>query len=290
MWDDITTLGSAMDPGLLITTVGVIVAGFAAVLGIWMERDDAKPPRYAYALSILILLATVVSVAQSYFDAKEGEKLEEDMARLIQQMDKIATNSHDPALQNLIASELSAQSRSNPDIVQKLAQRVSDDGGDPTALLGKHLDASEVEGIARKGLVTTKKPRTKVAKKKARKDAGPSPKEVKAQAEKRALEQQKAAAAVRARAAAAQKAAAAAKSSGDDAGAEKANAAGARAAKAMKARTSVVGSREAPEGESRRRRGGGDDGDKKEGAKNDGAKKKAAPKKGRAAAARGRGR
>jgi hypothetical protein len=144
-----------LDTGLLVTMVGVLVAGFAAVLGIWMERDERKPPRYAYALSGLILLATLVSVLQSYLDSKSSERLEEDMARLLLQMDKLAAG--DPALAELLHSELAAQNRSNPDIVQKLAQRVSDEGGDPTEMLAKHLDSSEVEAATRKGLIKSKK-------------------------------------------------------------------------------------------------------------------------------------
>src|SRR5690606_37916549 len=95
-------LTDGLDPGLIVAMTGVVVAGFSAVLGIWMERDHNKPPRYAYALSALILLATVVSVMQSYLDAKAGEKMEEDMARMLQRMDEIASTSDDPALQELI--------------------------------------------------------------------------------------------------------------------------------------------------------------------------------------------
>ncbi len=164
MWEILVILLSdGLDPGLIVAMTGVLVAGLAAVLGIWMERDQAKPPRYAYALSALILLATVVSVMQSYLDSKAGEKMEEDMARMLQRMDEIAANSDDPALQELIGAELAAQSRSNPDVVKKLAQRVSDEGGDPTEMLGRHMDASEVENVSRKGLMKVKKPKKAAA-------------------------------------------------------------------------------------------------------------------------------
>lgn len=193
MWDSMTeTFSSGLDMGLLVTMIGVVVAGFAAVLGIWMERDQNKPPRYAYALSALILLATVVSVAQSYLDSKDSEKMEEDLARMLQRMDQIAANSNDPELQELIKSELSAQSRANPDVVEKLAQRVSDNGGDPAEVLGKHLDAADIEGIARKGLMKTSGDNEAAAKKRAA-----------ARAKKEAAEAEKAAAEAKAKAAAA---------------------------------------------------------------------------------------
>lgn len=149
-----------MDTDLLITIVGLSVAGLAAVLGIWVERDKTKPPRYAYALSILILLATVVGMFQCYVDAKEGEKLEADMARMLQMLDKIAANSEVeiPELDEFVKTEIAAQSRANPSVVTKLAQRVADEGGNPQEMLAKHLPASEMEGMNRKGGLTVKPP------------------------------------------------------------------------------------------------------------------------------------
>lgn len=147
-----------MDTDLMITLVGLTVAGLAAILGIWVERDQTKPPRYAYALSILILLATVVGMFQCYTDAKQGEKLEADMARMLQMLDKIASSSEVaiPELDEFVRTEIATQSRANPAVVTKLAQRVSDEGGNPGEMLAKHLPASEVEGLERKGGLTVK--------------------------------------------------------------------------------------------------------------------------------------
>ncbi len=135
---------------LVVTLAAVFVAGLAAVLGIWMERDRRKPPRYAWALSALIVLATLVSLMQSYLDQKEQDKLREDMARLLATMDRIASESDNPELLDLVKSELNAQSRSDPAVVEKMAQRVSDEGRDPAEVLGKHLDAAELEKVSRK--------------------------------------------------------------------------------------------------------------------------------------------
>lgn len=150
-------ISSAVNMGLLVTLMAVFVAGLAAVLGIWMERDKAKPPRYAWALSALIVLATMVSLMQSYLDQKEQDELKEDMARLLATMDKLAHESDDPALKELVKSELTAQSRSNPEVIDKVAQRVSDEGRDPGEVLGRNLDAAEAEKVARK---TSVKPKT----------------------------------------------------------------------------------------------------------------------------------
>src|SRR3982751_4983881 len=117
-------LSQAVNVGLLVTLMAVFVAGLAAVLGIWMERDKNKPPRYAWALSALIVLATFVSLMQSYLDQKEQDELKDDMARLLSTMDRMAQESDDPELRELVKSELTAQSRSNPEVIDKVAQRV----------------------------------------------------------------------------------------------------------------------------------------------------------------------
>lgn len=147
---------TSFDTELLVTVTAVFVAGLAAVLGIWMERDQKKPPRYAWALSALILLATFVSLMQSFIDKREQDVIKDDMARLLTTMDRLATESDDPALLELVKAELNAQSRSDPSMVERVAQRVSDEGRDPSEVLGKHLDAAEVEKVTRKGSLKAK--------------------------------------------------------------------------------------------------------------------------------------
>ena len=137
--------------GLLIAMVGVLIAGLASVVGIWMERDPSRPKHWAFSLSALILLTTVVSMYQSYGDAVASEKMEEDLARMLAQLDRIASESdvEIPGLNDLLTKELEAQSRANPDVVSKLSDRVAADGGDPNAVLSKHLPPSEMKGIAK---------------------------------------------------------------------------------------------------------------------------------------------
>jgi hypothetical protein len=149
-----------MSTGLMITLAGLAVAGFSSLLGMWLERDASKPKKIAFALSFLILLATGVGMVQAMLDAEEQDKMQEDMARMLATLDKIASSSDVaiPELDNLVKSELSAQSRSNPDIVKKMAQRVADEGGDPNAVLGSYLPASEVQEIGRKGGLKVKPP------------------------------------------------------------------------------------------------------------------------------------
>ncbi len=158
---------------MIVTLVGISVAGLAAILAIWMERDPRRPAKFAAALSVLILMATGVMILQSIIDERDQvekekvatakqDKLEGDIARMMQTLDRLASESDDPQLQAFMATELEAQARTNPEVVQKLAQRFSDDGKDPAEKLGKHLSASEVEKIDRKGHLKTKKKAKKI--------------------------------------------------------------------------------------------------------------------------------
>jgi hypothetical protein len=149
-----------MSIGLIITLAGLGVAGFSSLLGVWLERDDDKPKKIAVALSTLIVLATGVGMVQAMMDEQDKEKMEGDLARMLQTLDKIASSSDIaiPELDALVKSELSAQSRNNPDVVKKMAQRVADEGGDPNAMLGNYLSASEVQSLGRKGELKVKPP------------------------------------------------------------------------------------------------------------------------------------
>ena len=155
-----------MDMLILVVLVGIAVAGLAAVVAIWVERDRKRPRKFAWALSVLILLATGVTILQSILQDKQDkaekaadevvkDKLRGDMARMMQTLDKIAGESGDPRLAQFLSTEIEAQSRANPQVVQKLAQRYADEGEDPAQKLAKHLPKSEVQKMARAGSIKT---------------------------------------------------------------------------------------------------------------------------------------
>lgn len=143
---------------LLITEIGMIVAGLAAIVGIWVERDSRRPARYAIWLSTLIALATFVGMFQVYKDDLDQKKVEADLARVLQSLDKIASQSDVdiPELNDLLKTEIAAQSRANPNVVEKFAQRVADEGGDPADVMAAYLPPAEVETMQRSGTLTTK--------------------------------------------------------------------------------------------------------------------------------------
>lgn len=154
-----------IDGDLLITEIGLVVAGMAAIIGIWVERDRSKPARYAIWLSALIALATSVGMFQCFDDHFDQKKVEEDLARVLASLDKIAAESDVdlPALNDLIKSEIAAASRANPSVVEKVAQRVADEGGDPAVVMGAYLPEGEVQAMQRSGRLAVKPPSTPVA-------------------------------------------------------------------------------------------------------------------------------
>lgn len=154
-----------IDGDLLITEIGLVVAGMAAIIGIWVERDRSKPARYAIWLSALIALATSVGMFQCFDDHFDQKKVEEDLARVLASLDKIAAESDVdlPALNDLIKSEIAAASRANPSVVEKVAQRVADEGGDPATVMAAYLPEGEVQAMQRSGRLAVKPPSTPAA-------------------------------------------------------------------------------------------------------------------------------
>lgn len=168
-----------IDGDLMITEIGLVVAGMAAIIGIWVERDRSKPPRYAIWLSALIALATSVGMFQCFDDHFDQKKVEEDLARVLASLDKIASESDVdlPALNDLIKSEIAAANRANPSVVEKVAQRVADEGGDPATVMAAYLPEGEVQAMQRSGRLEVKpstaapKPEPQAAKAEAEGDA-----------------------------------------------------------------------------------------------------------------------
>jgi hypothetical protein len=177
-----------MEWGLILTIGAVLVAGLAAVVGLWMERDPNRPPRWAWSLTFLILITTIVTIVTSYNDKLEGdaaeaaaskryedikrraellqdgnerleeaageskdreEKMGDDIARMLVKLNAMASTSTDPAVQELVKAEMAAQSRGNEAVVGKIAQQVKDSGGDPDTVLAAVLPEEELQRVKR---------------------------------------------------------------------------------------------------------------------------------------------
>jgi enamine deaminase RidA (YjgF/YER057c/UK114 family) len=132
--DTDTILG--LDKGLFFEEFGLLVTAIAAVVGIWIDRDEERPRSYSTWLTVLVVLATGVGVVQAYSGFLNETKLRGDIARILQKIDKIAHQGKAdvPALNEVLKKEVTVQSRSNPDVLAQMAQRVADEGGDPKAV------------------------------------------------------------------------------------------------------------------------------------------------------------
>jgi hypothetical protein len=98
-----------------------------------------------------------VGVSQTYEDFLSGQKLEGDIARVLQKVDKIAHhgNADVPALNEVLKDEVAVQAKKNPDVLAAISQRVADEGGDPKAMFETYLSATEVQAIAKGGSLAT---------------------------------------------------------------------------------------------------------------------------------------
>jgi hypothetical protein len=135
-----------MSAGLFVTIAGLIVAGVSALLGVWVGWDPQKPPRYAIALSVLILLSTAVSMTQAYLKARDGAKLEADIARILDDLDRMS--GQDPAVDQYVSEEIRSQARSRPEVVNHLADRAEARGETIESLLTRRgLTAGDLEQL-----------------------------------------------------------------------------------------------------------------------------------------------
>jgi len=161
--DTDTILG--LDKGLFFEEFGLLVTAIAAVVGIWIDRDEERPRSYSTWLTVLVVLATGVGVVQAYSGFLNETKLRGDIARILQKIDKIAHQGKAdvPALNEVLKKEVTVQSRSNPDVLAQMAQRVADEGGDPKAVFATYLTENDVQALAGKGNLATAAVDPKVA-------------------------------------------------------------------------------------------------------------------------------
>ncbi len=123
-----------MDIGMIVTFAGLFVAGLAGVLGVWMERDQEAPAKWAWVFSFLICIATGVEMSHSVVQAAEDGVTEEKMATVLEALAELAASGDNPALQGLVNTELAAASRSNPGVMKKMEKKAKAKGKDPKAI------------------------------------------------------------------------------------------------------------------------------------------------------------
>jgi hypothetical protein len=123
-----------MDLGLIVTFAGILVAGVAGVLGVWMERDREAPQRWAWVFSALIVVAVGIEMGHSVSAEAVEEETEERMASVLEKLAFISENSDNPALRSFVSSEIAAQARNNPAVLDKVGEKMAASGRDPDQL------------------------------------------------------------------------------------------------------------------------------------------------------------
>ena len=98
-------LPSPWTGGLITSMVALGVGGFAAILGIWVDRDKSRPIAFASVMSALIAVAIFVGGAQSYLDAEKAIQQRADLKRMLDMVAEIAVSSGDQKLADLLTSE-----------------------------------------------------------------------------------------------------------------------------------------------------------------------------------------
>ena len=124
-----------MGMGLLVTVIGVIVAGLAGILGVWMERDPGGTKGFAAVFSFLILGATAVEMSHAVAAEQEASQADAKMAFLLEQLSALAASGDNPALSAFVGTELAIAARANPAVVKKMEDSISEKGGDPSTVM-----------------------------------------------------------------------------------------------------------------------------------------------------------
>ncbi|GEM_PF-5700490 len=124
-----------MDIGMIVTGFGVIVAGLAGILGVWMERDPGGPKSFAFVFSALIIGATCVEMTHAVAAQSEAAEADAKMALLLESLSELAARGDNPALSAFVGTELAIAARANPDVVKKMEANIAKKGGDPSTVM-----------------------------------------------------------------------------------------------------------------------------------------------------------
>lgn len=140
---------SWLDFGIGLSIGGLTATGLSGILGIWIDRDRERPRRYAFALTLLVIMTSTVAVGEVVVEAREKERLEADIARILETLDAMAAESEDEALDQFVTQEMHAQSRQHPRVVRELTRRVQAQGRDAKRVLERRLDPSDLPDSVR---------------------------------------------------------------------------------------------------------------------------------------------
>ncbi len=121
-----------MVTALIVSFTGVLIAGLAGVLGVWMERDPKSSATWAVIFSTLILFATGVELIHTGYQTFVDARTDIQLAKLLGRLSDLSENN--PELDQFVGAELAVQARANPNVVTRLEKSVAAKGGDPNAV------------------------------------------------------------------------------------------------------------------------------------------------------------
>ena len=125
-----------MSAGMFITIAGLLVAATSSLLGVWLERDPSRPARNGFLLSAMILSAAAVGVAQASLNRQDNEQMTANMARMLD--DLVTLSKTDPAVDKYLSEQIRAQAQANPEVIDRMAERVRARGEEPSGVLSRH--------------------------------------------------------------------------------------------------------------------------------------------------------
>ena len=130
---------SPWSTGMITSMSALLIGGFSAVLGIWVDRDKSRPLAFAVVMSILITTAIGVGATQSYLDAVSAIQQKEDLNRMLSMVGEIAESSGDESLAALLKSEGGPEVTITPEA--EPAVPAENDAVDETAEAAESADA-----------------------------------------------------------------------------------------------------------------------------------------------------
>jgi hypothetical protein len=135
-----------MTAGLMITIAGLLVAAASSLLGVWLERDPARPSRNGWLLSAMILSAAGVGVAQASVNRASNAEMAANMARILDDLAVLAKD--DPALGAYVSEQVRMQAQANPEVLDRMSDRARARGEAPSDVLARTgLSAGDLSAL-----------------------------------------------------------------------------------------------------------------------------------------------
>jgi hypothetical protein len=155
-----------MNIALIVTFAGIVIAGLAGILGIWMEdRAPGASLRPAKVFTVMLVLACGVEMAHTRTVAAHQGETEERLATVLEAMAHLAGMGGNPALDKFVGSELSVQARANPKLIAKVEKAAASKGRDGKAIRTRVTEGRrQAAGLSKKKAAAGKSPKLSSAK------------------------------------------------------------------------------------------------------------------------------